>query len=369
MFSKIESSLERSGSGHVAAGRIDAIDFLRGVAIIDMTLSHFSSYLPSPLSKIVSYTDIAMPLFVLLSGFMIGQHYFPRFQRDPAGVTRRLLTRALQILVIQYIIIATVNVPLHLIGFGSVGRDEPLWLFTLKSAALLNQVGIVHVLPTFIPLFLVSPLILFLFKTNREWLVILSSAALFAVGHFSPHLLDLGDPTVFPFLVIQIYFVAGCLWGKAAQAAGSIAPRKLAPWLAGSGACLALVFFVRRVGILPDRLVSAHPLNFFGLCFQVPILATLVLGTVQCWRVIRAVPFLYAWMGILGRHALLAFVLHLYCAKAIGVLNFAAAVPALLNYALIVASVALAVFLLHLYEKRDRSRPTRWLRALDALFK
>ena len=310
-----------------------------------------------------------MALFLLSSGFMVGWHYFPGYLRDPGRTTRRLWRRALQIILIQYIIIATVNIPLHLIGYGSVGRGEPLWLFLLKSATFTNQIGIVHVLPTFIPMFLLSPFILFLFKKKLDWLLYISSAAFFAVGNFSPYLLDVGDPAIFPFLVIQIYFVAGCVWGKAASASGRVAPRNPGRCLIASCAGLAVTMTLLHGKIFPGRFVSTHPLNIFGLIYQAPIIMTLVFGTMRFWRVIRAIPFLYSWTALFGRHALLAFVLHLYCAKAVGVFNSFVAVPVYFNFVSILATAAVVIILLDRYEKLDRSHPTRWTRVLDAVFK
>ncbi|MGD1048780.1 MAG: acyltransferase family protein, partial [Candidatus Krumholzibacteriaceae bacterium] len=318
--SEVENALEKSGSERATAGRIEVIDFLRGFAIMEMIVGHIANY-PPILVKLIDYAETGMGLFLLSAGFMIGWHYLPRYLRDQRSTTRRLWKRALKILVMQYLIIATVNVPLHLIGFGSVGRGEPLWLFVFKSATFMNQIGIVHVLPTFIPMFLVSPFILLLFKERLDWLVFVSSAALFTVGNFWPHLLDLGDPAIFPFLVIQIWFVAGCAWGKVAYTSGRLAPRGLNWWLIASCAGLIITITLVHGKIFPGRLVSTHPLNIFGLLYQLPILTMILFGAMRFWRVIRAIPFFYSWIALLGRNALLAFVLHIYCAKAIGVLN------------------------------------------------
>jgi hypothetical protein len=366
--SEVENALEKSGSERGARGRIEVIDFLRGFAIIEMIIAHLIRY-PSILAKLSDYTETAMALFLLSAGFMIGWHYFPCYLRDHRRTTRRLWSRALQILVIQYIIIVTVNIPLHLIGYGNVGREEPLWLFVFKSAAFMNQVGIVHILPTFIPMFLMSPFILFLFKAKLDWLLFVSSAALFTIGNFSPHLLDWGAPAVFPFLVIQIWFVAGCAWGKAAYTSGRLAPRKLCRWLLASCAGLAITMTLLHGKIFPGRLVSTHPLNIFGLIYQAPIVMTLAFGVMRFWRVIRAIPFLYSWTTLLGRHALLAFVLHLYCVKAVGVFVSYAPVPAYLNFVIIPATAAFVILMLDCYEKRDESHPTRWTRVMNAVFK
>lgn len=336
--------------------------------ILEMIVSHFSRYCPPWIGLIVSYLDTGLPLFVLLAGFMIGRHYFPKFLQDRRKTTRRLWGRALQIVAIQYVIIATVNLPLHMMGVEKVGHDEPLWLFTLKSAAFMNQIGIVHILPTFIPLFLVSPLILLLFEKRLAWLLCAASAAFFALGNFSPHVFDVGDPVVFPVVLEQIYFVAGCVWGWATLSTGRLGPRALTGWFAASCAGLLATMTLVHGKFVPGRLVSTHPLNVFGLLYHVPIMTTLALGTIRFWRVIQSI-FFYPWVAVLGRHALLAFVLHLYWAKGMLVLNSFAAVSAVANYALILASLAVIVVVLKRYERESGEHRAGWARALDAAFK
>jgi len=360
--------VDKSLSEPKHSGRMEAIDFLRGFAILEMFASHFDIFFPSLLAKLIDYTETAMALFVLLAGFMIGRQYFPAFLRDPWRITRRLWIRALQICVVQYIIIATVNIPLHIIGYERVGRGEGLLLFVFKSAAFLNQIGIVHILPTFIPLFLMSPLILFLFRARLDWVVYAASICMFTVGNVRPHLFDLGDPAIFPIIVIQIYFIAGCAWGRWAYGNGRLEPRALNGWFIASCAAFIAVMILVRGKIVPGRIISFHPLNVFGLLYQAPIILTVVLGTLRFWRPIRSM-FFYPWIALLGRHALLAFVLHLYCVKAVGVLNFLASVPAFANYLLVLASVALVILVLGRYESHDRTDGGRWVRALDAVFK
>ena len=361
--------METSNPVQTTHGRIEVIDFLRGVAIIEMIIVHYPRYYPLLLNKLISYTETAMPLFLLMSGFMVGYHYFPKFLGDGRRTARRLLVRALHILAIQYIIIATVNLPLYLISHGDIGDNEPLWQFLLKSAAFMNQIGIIHILPTFIPLFVVSPFILFLFKKRLDWVVILSSAALFTVGNFSPHLLDLGKPAIFPVIVVQIYFVAGCMWGKSVYRRGGIGLRRPTAWLAAS--CLALIGTMTLLHgkIFPGRLVSTHPLNVFGLIYQLPIIATIVLITIRFWKTIQNLELLNRWICLYGRHALLAFVIHLYWAKAMKVLNTAVALPAALNYLLILMNIGVGLLVLYRYEKHDRTQPALWVKAIDALFK
>lgn len=360
--------MRKSNSENATTKRIEVIDFLRGLAIFQMIIFHYPQFYPLVVEKLFHYAETGLPIFLLLAGFMIGYHYFPRYLRDRRKTTRQLWSRAVKILAIHYIIIATVNTSLYLIGHGSIDRSEPLWLFLLKSAAFMNQIGIIHILPTFIPLFIVSPFILFLFKAKLDWLIYVLSAAIFALGNFSPYLFDLGEPTIFPAIVFQVYFVAGCAWGKAAYNSGSLAPRGLNGWLIASCAGLVTTMSLMHGKIIPGHLVSTHPLNIFGLIYKAPIITTTVLGAMRFWRAIKASPF-YSPICLYGRHALLAFAVHVYWAKAVTMLNFFFAVPMVINYLLILANIGVGLLVLNRYEKHDRTQPARWVQTLDALFK
>jgi len=173
------------------------IDLFRGIAIIDMILVHFSEYFPFLVGKVLSYTDIAMEGFVLLSGFMVGRHYYEKYLGNGKSVTRRLLIRALQILLVQYVLIYTINLPLYYLIYEKIREAESVSNFLLKSMLLLNQIGIMHILPTFVPLFLISPVILYLLSKKLDFVVISSSIFLFAIGNIYPYALDISEKKFF----------------------------------------------------------------------------------------------------------------------------------------------------------------------------
>ena len=56
--------------------RNNFIDYLRGIAIIDMILVHYCWAFPEIVSKIILYHDVAIEGFILLSGFIVGKYYF-----------------------------------------------------------------------------------------------------------------------------------------------------------------------------------------------------------------------------------------------------------------------------------------------------
>ena len=109
-----------------------------------------------------------------------------------------------------------------------------LWpSFFLGRCSSSNQIGLLHILPTFIPLFAISPAVLFALARGWDGGLLLVSMALFCVGHFHPHLLDLGQPTIFPFILFQLYFVMGCVLGKLTRQRD--APASAAPAEVGLG--------------------------------------------------------------------------------------------------------------------------------------
>ena len=348
--------------------RLELIDFLRGVAILEMLITHFSTYFSPVASKIITYTETAMALFVLLAGFMVGWEY-QKFALSPKRQTLVLWKRALRIAIVQGVIIVTVGVPLHLLGMPGVGAGESLSEFLVRSVTLQNQIGLIHILPTFIPLFAVSPLILWALSRGLDPVVLTISAALFCLGHYRPYLLDFGDPTVFPFILFQLYFVVGCTLGKYFSIKHAVELEHPKRWFALSVALLAASMFAVHGKLLPPGLVSTHPLNLFGLAYHAPLIMAVCLFS-MCYLTALQRMWGYPLVTRFGRHALLAFVIHLYLAKVIGVLNHFQAVPAALNYLLILVSVATMDAAIRGYEaRRAQLAPPGWVRAVGAVFR
>ena len=352
----------------VSESRLEVIDFLRGVAIVEMLAAHYSVFFPPDLAKLVDYTETAMPLFVLLAGLMVGWGY-RKFEHDPGGQTRIVWTRALRVLAIQYLMILTLGVPLYWLGMPEVRNGQSLAEFLFQSMVFLNQIGLLHILPTFVPLFAIGPAILFALSRGWDRVLLLFSVALFCVGHFHPHLLDIGQPTVFPFILFQLYFVIGCLLGKVTRQRGALPPKHPQRWAPVSFALLLASMLLAHGKLLPAHLISTHPLNLFGLLYELPLIATVWLVSLAMLPNLKRI-WGYRWIARFGRHALLSFVIHVYLAKALAVLNYLAPQPPWLNYMLILLSILIMNSIVKRYELgRDMKPIPVWVRAAEGLFK
>lgn len=352
----------------VGDSRLEAIDFLRGVAIVEMVSTHYAGYFPPILAKLIEYTETAMPLFVLLAGVIVGWGY-RKFEHDPAGQTWIVWRRALRVLAIQYLMILTLGLPLYWLGMPGVGTGQSLGEFLFRSMFFLNQIGLLHILPTFIPLFAVSPAVLFALARSWDGGLLLASMALFCVGHFHPHLLDLGQPTIFPFILFQLYFVMGCVLGKLTRQRDALPPLRPQRWALLSSALLFTSMLFVHGKILPPHLISTHPLNVFGLLYELPLVATVWLVSLAMLPSFKRI-WGYEWVTRFGRHALLSFVIHVYLAIALTVLNHRATLPSWINYSLILLSVLVMNAIVKRYELGRSIQPApMWVRAAERLFK
>ena len=138
----------------------------------------------------------------------------------------------------------------------------------------LNQIGLLHILPTFVPLFAIGPAVLFALSRGWDGALLLISMALFCVGHFHPHLLDFGQPTIFPFHFVSTLFRDGLCAGEGHQTARCATSEAAAKVGAGVVRTAADEHAARPREILPAHLISTHPLNLFGLLYQLPLIAT-----------------------------------------------------------------------------------------------
>ncbi|MFB3926732.1 MAG: OpgC domain-containing protein, partial [Syntrophales bacterium] len=249
------------------------MDFFRGIAILDMILVHFSGFMPPLISKIVDYTDFAMEGFVLVAGYMVGRKYYHDFASRWKQVVWKLYSRALQLYAIHAVMVLTINVPLFYLLYDE-RRTGQFGAFLLNSLLLLNQIGLMHILPAFIPLYLVSPLILYFSRRHGTW-VLIFSFALFGIGNFHPYLLDLGEKTIFPFILWQVYFVAGCFMGIRSLDPGK--GKAVHPNTRFSLAALfmAIMMILKHFKIIDPSMISKFPLNFPGLLYGVSIPAFL----------------------------------------------------------------------------------------------
>jgi hypothetical protein len=162
--------------------------------------------------------------------------------------------------------------------------------------------------------------------------------------------------------------VAGCLLGKRGRNAESLTLRNPFAWLAFSSAFLAANVFVAARKLLPLEPLSLHPVNTFGLVYHLSVLLLLITASsaaltyIRTWR-------LFGYVTLFGRHALLAFVIHVYGAKAIDLINYYFALWRWENVGLCVISVVAMTLLIRAYEiGRASERTPVWTRAVQGIF-
>jgi hypothetical protein len=121
--------------------------------------------------------------------------------------------------------------------------------------------------------------------------------------------------------------------------------------------------------VLPVHLISTHPLNLFGLLYELPLISTVWLVSLTILPKIKRI-WGYASVTRFGRHALLSFVIHVYLASALAVLNYLASPPAWVNYVLVLFSILIMNAIVKQYELgRSKELVPAWVRAAEGLFK
>jgi hypothetical protein len=351
------------------------IDFIRGLAILDMMLVHYSVHFPSMVRKIIIYHDIAMEGFLFLSGFIVGKHYLQKYYDHRVEVTRTLLIRVLKLIIIQYVLIFTISLPQFLL----LNRDVNISTaegFLVQSLLFYNQIGLIHVLPTFIPLFLVAPIILRGFSRGYDWLIILGSVGLFLIGQSNPYILDYGERTIFPIILWQIYFVIGCCIGKL-DLRKNILPARLNRstfLLASILLIIALAFkHTTSISVIFNQFIevkgvhmSKFPLNLYGLLYGCTIWFFILSATSTIWPVARDFP-LTLLVALFGRHSLMVFVIHVYFAKCIEIIKgLHSGIPSVVFYTIMIANFFFAYLILKTYDIRQEfnnsmMRTVQWL--------
>lgn len=309
------------------SGRSLIVDWIRGLAILDMMLVHYSNWLDgvglSFFGKFIRYTDFAVEGFVFVAGVMIGSRYLEKFRTNNIAVVKCLLRRVVGLIGIQYAMVLTLSLPMAvLVGSALTGTDQ-IWQFAVKSLLFLNQVPLLHILPTFIPFFLLSIPLLYALNRGMDAVVAVLSAGVFLVGQWHPYLpLAPADNSMFPPLLWQVYFVAGVLVGKHQALTRSWLQQHATGNLVGAiGVCMVAVFICHGHHLFPwwedirtayGLVVRKFPLNVWGLLYHGSILYLIISASVVVWSRLKAMELSRVYVGGLGRHSLALFIGHVY---------------------------------------------------------
>ncbi len=332
-----------------------------------MILVHYGKYInifPGKIfAKVISYTDFAVEGFIFIAGYSIGKYYYGIFITDRRKIIGRLLKRAFQILKIHYVMICTISVPLAIILGDKILGSESFKSYIINSFLLLNQVGLLHILPTFIPLFLLAIPVLFLFEKKLDVFVLVLSFVFFAWGNYSPYVFNLGQKTIFPVILWQIYFVAGIFAGKQLKVDPLDSDRKNVATFLGVGLLLfgvmSLIYFGHHffpvIGTLKNKyniVVSKFPLNVYGLLYRGSILCLVICGIFFSWSYIVKAPLLKSSVALIGKYSLVSFIIHVYFVKLLVLLENIFRTNILFDYSIIMANLLCTLIVLTIYERK-----------------
>lgn len=360
------------------------LDALRGLMLVLMASTHFPTQLSGPLGQPFGFVSAAEG-FVLLSAYMAGSVYGRKALRDGGDAMRgALLRRALKVyacqaalLLFAYTVIAAIGLLANeqaVLGLLGLYFDRPA-LALLSSLLLIYSPALLDILPIYIVLMLLSPVLL-LHGRRRGWggILALSTllwlAAQFDAGPAAYELLSrwvaipvsYGDMGAFEILGWQFLWVMGLWLGADADAV----PQRLPRGLVMAAALLALAAFVWR------HAVGQTP--FPGLPAWAPLFDKWHLGPLRLINlfallvmVLHFGPWLKrhlpraAALELLGRQSLPVFCAHLVVALlALALFGAADAQRALpLDLLLLVAGYAALYAVARAFDAADRCAAAR----------
>jgi len=347
--------------------RSSFIDFMRGLAIMNMVLVHFNYLIPLDIANIISYLDVAMEGYLCIAGYMVGWYYYPLYKTGKRNITRRLIERALKLTIIQYIMIMTISVPLYYLLYDEIRIKESIGYFLMKSMLFLNQIGIMHILPTFIPLLLISPILLYLVYHGMSVIIIVVSITLFIFGNIDPYIANVGERTIFPVILWQIYYILGFIIGIGYGNSNALMSTitKNNKLLFVSFIIMLIAMIMKHAKIVSPQLTTKFPLNALGLYYGSSLLLFTSTLFGRTWDSIRKSWIVNDVVCLLGRHSLFVFVFHVYIAKGFEAYRHHYDLSILANIIL----VGLCFVLMYIYIiKSENMQQTKWWgRILEAI--
>jgi hypothetical protein len=309
------ASLPRTArSPSIRDGRLD---FWRGLCLIDMVLVHMVHHgvnFGQPWFSILGeYTRFAAGGFIFVSGMSIGAIFLPR-ARD--GQRRRktylgLFRRSGYILAVHYV--ATASFLLLYPLFGS-GPFPSVWAL-LRDILLLRSGS--DLLPFYVVMVAVAPLLLELLRRGLWWVVAALSIAVFIFwGQGNPYYLAFPIQECFLIPLWQTIFIGGVLAGAFLPVYDrwSLLAKRIAA--AGSVLFLIVIFFGAYGGdfnlALPLPVVFWKvPLSVGEILKYLACVLALMTVTDLCWKRLAS-SAVVRFAGRMGRRSLAMYVTHVW---------------------------------------------------------
>jgi hypothetical protein len=304
------------------ANRIDGIDFWRGFALLTVFIDH----LPENIFQSVTMANFgfsdAAELFVFLSGASVALAYGSRFFRgETAAAIRAVLRRAFTLYWVQVLISL---LTIAILAAAALWWDNDDLIDdedrnTVVSSplrgisailALAHQFQNVNILPLYVVLLLITPVLLVLARRN-DWLMLLASGLIY----LATRVFELNLPSwpldggwYFNPLAWQFVFAIGLFVGRRLRSGGIPFDRRLFALslavLAGSSAVLADGF-----GLVPGLLTDMREVldlskTHLGLGRLVHFLAlAYVIGHSGMTQLLRRTR-VFSPLALIGRHSL-----------------------------------------------------------------
>ncbi|MCB1509688.1 MAG: OpgC domain-containing protein [Hyphomicrobiaceae bacterium] len=229
-----------------AAVRDLRIDFVRGIALIMIFINHIQgNFFENFTNKNFGFSDSA-EVFVLLAGYASAMAYYHRFSTGQPIETMVRVARRAGHLYTVHILITVLAVALFAMAAGLLSRpelareinigpllDDPARAF-VGLATLRHQLGFFNILPLYVVLLLLLPVIMAAYQW--DWRALLAgSLAIYLVVGFSVYNLPsypARHSWFFNPLSWQLLFVAGFIWGTRARHGLGIPYRAGLYWVA-----------------------------------------------------------------------------------------------------------------------------------------
>lgn len=358
-------------------GREWRIDLFRGLALAMIFINHIPD---NPLSRFTSanfgFSDAAEG-FVLMAGLAAAMAYLPRLERNGmVRTTGRAWRRAFDLYVAHLLVVLLVSA---MVGWVALAWDDPRFLawinlgpvFDETAAALFgvvtlgHQPGFVNILPMYVCLLLLLPLMLPLAASRPGLLLAVSGAVWAGAGLFGinlPHYPN-EDEWFFNPLSWQFLFAIGLVAGVRIMRGQPVVPgwRWLLP------ACLA--FLAIAAFSVQDGLLAwpEIPELWFLIGLDKTYLPPLRLLHVLALAVVLArlpVAEAIAWLdrsgvlNLMGRYSLPVFCAGSVLAIAVQIARFLLDAGAGTEVMLVLGGLALQIGLARMLEWLDRDRRT-----------
>jgi hypothetical protein len=221
------------------------LDFWRGLCLMDMVIVHMvqqgMQFGALGQEVLADYTRFAAGGYILLSGMTVGFVFYPRVL-DPARRWEsylRLWRRAAFIFAVH---LAVTFVELLILGPLHGGPTPPLSQ-AFRDILLLRE-GY-DLLPFYVIMVALSPLVLELMRRRLAWPLVLASIGLFVWNHWNQHYAQFALPitSTFYFGFWQILFLAGIFAGSRLKRYDALPARTKRATAGGFWLVSAVIFF------------------------------------------------------------------------------------------------------------------------------